>query len=150
MTTSAGGATSLPPRPADANLQLGFLTSLEKLLGVLSDPKRLAARVAELRAALEESEKSLERAQQAWRDTNELKAQHDRTIAIERNNFDGQIHDEKKAWDAEEARRREAVLKDEGIVAKLKEEAKRDAAAAAKLKADYEGRLRRIEAAAAA
>jgi hypothetical protein len=138
------------PRPADADLQLGYLTSLEKLLGVLSDSKRLAARITELKAALEESEKSHERAQQMWRDVNESKAVHDRTIARERSDFDGQLADEKASWQQEETRRREAVVKDEALVAKLKAEAKRDADSAAALRQQYEAKLAKLNALAAA
>jgi hypothetical protein len=148
---SVGGVNpSLPPRPADADLQLGFLTSLEKLLGVLSDSKRLSARITELKTSLEENERSYSHARQQWVDTNALKAEADRQISHARMAFDVQIRDEKAAWDAEEARRREAVVKDEALVAKLKAEAKANADAAAAARQQYEQKLAKLNALAVA
>jgi hypothetical protein len=136
---------TLPPPPA-TNVDLGFISAM---LSVLSDPAKSQARLSEMLEARLAWVAAQETAIASMRESDAKVAENQAAIAKAQAEHSAKLkadqvaHDQKCAnWCAEiEQRDRHSKT--------LNNQATADAAAAAKLRADFESRLERIRAAAA-
>lgn len=126
-----------------------MLVALSAVVGIVNDPQGAAARLKELGKATTEANERLEAAKVATAESNKLLADHTAAITSERAAHEQGMEAARKKFGADVAasEKSRAILQREAEGQRA--QAKQDADAAAKLKAELESRLEQIRKAAA-
>jgi hypothetical protein len=139
----------LPPLPPAADV--AAMTALITLVcEVVSNPKKAKEVADRLAAAAKEFQEGHERLLLQQRDLNAKTSETERRLERARKELDLTLEQERKAFDMDVAARRAALEADQKELTRLKQQAEKDAAAVAAARKEWEGKLAKLSALAAA
>ncbi len=123
--------------------------ALFELVSLLADPAATQERLKELQVATDEAIALIDLAERAEADMKAARFEHKENMAAERRDHEKKLAASKTTADEALARRESDLKKREQRIAELERQAEAHGDAVARLRADLEGRLEHIRAAAA-
>jgi hypothetical protein len=140
---------SLPPLPTAGDLKV-LAGLVELMLELIHDPKKGKALIDQLSAGATEYQQAHERVLQGQRDLNARALDFDRMSERRQKELDFTIERDRKAFDADVAARTAVLEADQKELTRLKQQAEKDADAAAELRKTWEGKMAALNRLAAA